>query len=101
MNDVYEMSHPLRFVGRNLGKVRTASRALAEGTSKAQEVMSRMLNRLDGPGERSFAAEILVQVLRRLVTATIEIGVSLLVRKFFTPPHLSIVRPFPAPRSAS
>lgn len=98
---IYEMSHPLRFVDRHLQKMRAGSRALAERTSKAQEVMTRMLNRLDAPGEGNLGAEILRRGLRRLVTATIELGVSLLVRKFFAPQHLTIVRPFPAPRSAS
>jgi hypothetical protein len=95
------MSRPLRFVDRNLRKVRVGSRAIAERTSKGREVLTRMLNRLDGRSGRNFGAEILRQVLRRLVTATIELGVSLLVRKFFTPQRLTIIRPFPAPRSAS
>jgi hypothetical protein len=46
-------------------------------------------------------AERYEEALHRLVTATIEFGVSLLVRKFFAPRRLTIVRPFPAPRSAT
>ena len=95
------MSHPLRFVDRNLRRVRVGSRALAKRASKGTEILARMLNRLDGPSGRNSGAEILRQVLRRLVTATIELGVSLLVRKLFAPQRLTIVRPFPAPRSAS
>jgi hypothetical protein len=97
---IYEMSHPLRFVGRSLRKVRAGSRAIAERTSKGREVLTRMLNRLDGTSGRTFGAEVVRQVLRRLVTATIELGVSLFFRRLFAPQRLTIVRPFPAPRSA-
>jgi hypothetical protein len=95
------MSYPLRFVDRNLRSVRAGSRALAARTATAQGLIAQTLNRFRGLNARRVGAEILRQVLRRLVTATIELGVSLLVRKFFTPQRLTIVRPFPAPRSAS
>jgi hypothetical protein len=95
------MSHPLRFLDRNFRKVRRGSSALAAQTVKLRETIREMILRVDLQVAKALSAEIFRRVLRQLVMTAIELSVGLFVRKVSTPPRPTIVRPFPAPRSAS
>jgi hypothetical protein len=92
------MSQPLRFVDRNLEKLRAGFRAF---TSTASELMSRVRSRPTWPKASAYAAEVFRQVLHRVLAVTIESGVNVLIQTVFAPRRLTVVHPCPSPRSAS
>jgi hypothetical protein len=91
------MSQPLRFVDRNIRKLRAGRRAC---TSNVSELMARVRSRPNWPRASAYAADVLHHVLHRVLAVTIEFGVNVLARRF-APRQLTVVHNSPAPRSAS